>query len=114
MLKWEMDEESGEKTTTITPYFYCPQCNDSFHGAPTNEDANIWKFPEPTGNEVFKNGWDIDPKTNALIFKESDVETERRDDGGGGYNPKSDWHWTLPALHREQTLWNLVGQCFCQ
>ena len=91
-----MDEESGEKTTTITPYFYCPQCNDSFHGAPTNEDANIWKFPEPTGNEVFKNGWDIDPKTNALIFKESDVETERRNDGGGGYNPKSDWHWTLP------------------
>jgi hypothetical protein len=120
-----VDEESGEKTTTITPYFYCPQCNDSFHGAPSlsalekslhksdetsqeklatgmklmgwdSKEANIWKFPEPTGNEVFKNGWDIDPKTNALVFKESDVETERRNDGGGGYNPKSDWHWTLP------------------
>lgn len=92
----EIDEASGREIMRKTPYYYCPQCNDSFHGAPTNEDANIWKFPEPTGNEVFKNGWDIDPNTDTLVFKESDVETERRNDGGGGYNPKSDWHWTLP------------------
>tara|TARA_B100001778_G_scaffold334937_1_gene349305 strand:- start:14236 stop:17292 length:3057 start_codon:yes stop_codon:yes gene_type:complete len=91
-----IDEESGRPITTTTPYHYCSQCNESFHGAPTNEDANIWKFPEPVGNEVFKNGWDIDPKTNALVFNEADVETERRDDGGGGYSPESDWHWTLP------------------
>ena len=29
------------------------------------------------------------------------METERRDDGGGGYNSKSKWHWTLP-LYTEQ------------
>ena len=121
----EIDEASGREIMRKTPYYYCPQCNDSFHGAPSvsaleksihksdetsqeklttgmklmgwdSKEANIWKFPEPTGNEVFKNGWDIDPNTDTLVFTESDVETERRNDGGGGYNPKSDWHWTLP------------------
>ena len=81
---------------SIIPYYYCPECNDSFHGASTTEGARIWKFPEPVGQEVLKNGWDIDPKTNNLVFTASQVETERRDDGGGGYNPQSKWHWTLP------------------
>jgi len=96
-----VSEDSGQKTVTVTPYYHCPECNDSFHGAPTTQDANIWKFPEPVGQEVLKNGWDIDKKTNSLKFTPSNVETERRDDGGGGYNPKSKWHWTLP-LYTEQ------------
>jgi len=91
-----INEESGEKVMSIIPYYYCPECNDSFHGASTTEGARIWKFPEPVGQEVLKNGWDIDPKTNNLVFTASQVETERRDDGGGGYNPQSKWHWTLP------------------
>jgi hypothetical protein len=102
-----VSEDSGQKTVTVTPYYHCPECNDSFHGAPTTEEANIWKFPEPVGQEVLKNGWDIDKKTNSLKFTPSNVETERRNDGGGGYNPKSKWHWTLP-LYTEQkpfTTW---------
>ena len=108
----EIDELSGQKITRKTPYYYCPQCNDSFHGAPTNEDANIWKFPEPTGNEVFKNGWDIDPVNETLVFTASDVETERRDDGSGGYNPESDWHWTLPLYTENKPFGTWLANAF--
>ena len=107
-----IDEESGQTMTTITPYYHCSQCNESFHGAPTNEDANIWKLPESVGNQVFKNGWDIDPKTNALVFNEADVETERRDDGGGGYSPQSDWHWTLPLYTENKPFGTWLDNAF--
>jgi len=107
-----IDEESGQTVTTITPYYHCSQCNESFHGAPNNEDANIWKLPESVGNEVLKNGWDIDPKTNALVFNEADVETERRDDGGGGYSPQSDWHWTLPLYTENKPFGTWLDNAF--
>ena len=97
-----VNEDSGQKLLTFTPYYYCPDCNDSFHGAPTTDEAMIWKFPKPVGQEVLKNGWDINPKTNNLEFTPSKLETERRDDSSGGYNPKSKWHWTLP-LYTQNT-----------
>lgn len=97
-----VNEDSGQKLITYTPYYYCPDCNDSFHGAPTTDEAMIWKFPKPMGQEVLKNGWDINPKTNNLEFTPSKLETERRDDSSGGYNPKSKWHWTLP-LYTQNT-----------
>jgi len=106
-----VDPESGRTIKTIIPFLYCEECNKSFHGAPAMSQINkeiqeavgnipqaamIWKFPEPVGQEVFKNGWDIDSHNLSLKFYPKKLETTRRDDGGGGYDVKSDWHWTLP------------------
>lgn len=73
-------------TTVIKkPQLFCPECQKSYHGAPSDKTAQMWKVPGSVGDEYQKPS-----------------ETERRNDKKGGYAESSAWHWTLP-LYTQNT-----------
>lgn len=82
-----VDPASGATVTTITPFFHCSQCEDSYHGAPSEEAALKWRLPDSVGSEFLRPG-----------------ETQRRNDKQGGYSKDSVWHWILP-LYTENKLY---------
>ncbi len=75
----EVTVESGETISFTTPYLVCPECESSYHGAPSEEAGRKWRLPDSVGSD----------------FLRPDAPT-RRDDKGGGYSESSNWHFTLP------------------
>ncbi len=72
---------SGDTCIKTTPYLWCRECENSYHGAPNLTEGKEWALPNAVGNE----------------YKRPDSEVERRDDTGGGYSPTSKWNYTLPV-----------------
>ena len=75
----EVSPDTGETITMTTPYLACPECESSYHGAPSEKAGRKWQLPDSVGSD----------------FLRPDALT-RRDDKGGGYSESSNWHFTLP------------------
>ena len=75
----EVTVESGETISFTTPYLVCPECESSYHGAPSEEAGRKWRLPDSVGSDFLRPD-----------------ESTRRGDKGGGYSESSNWHFTLP------------------
>ena len=76
---------TGEVCVKQTPYLWCRECENSYHGAPTTNKGEQWGLPLAVGSQYLRPN-----------------EEERRDDNSGGYNPLSKWNYTLPVYRWEE------------